>query len=52
MEIDGSCSQSVVLNKWLQHLKEKKWVKSTTLESYTQDKNMTQGEFEVALEIE
>lgn len=52
VEIDGTCSQSVVLNKWLQDLKTKKWVKSATLESYLQDKNMKQGEFEVALVLE
>jgi hypothetical protein len=52
VEIDGSCSQSVVLNKWLQELKMKKWVRSATLESYLQDKNMKQGEFKIALLLE
>lgn len=52
VEIDGSCSQSVVLNKWLQELKTKKWVRSATLESYLQDKNMKQGEFKIALILE
>jgi Tfp pilus assembly protein PilN len=51
VEIDGSCSQSVVLNKWLQKLKTDQWVKNATLESYLQDKTMTQGEFEVFLEL-
>jgi Tfp pilus assembly protein PilN len=52
IEIDGSCSQSVVLNSWLLHLKTKKWVRSATLESYIQDKTMTQGQFKVAFELE
>jgi Tfp pilus assembly protein PilN len=52
VEIDGSCSQSVVLNKWLQNLKMKKWVRNATLESYIQDKTMTQGQFEIAFELE
>lgn len=52
VEIDGSCTQSVVLNEWLKQLKEKKWVKGATLESYVQDKTMKQGEFEIALELE
>jgi Tfp pilus assembly protein PilN len=52
IEIDGSCSQSVVLNTWLQSLKTKKWIKSAILQSYVQDKNMKQGEFEIALVLE
>jgi hypothetical protein len=52
IEIAGSCSQSIVLNKWLQEIKTKSWVKSATLESYQQEKNMKQGEFKVALIIE
>lgn len=52
VEISGSCSQSIVLNKWLQDIKTKSWVKSATLESYLQDKNMKQGEFKVALILE
>lgn len=52
IKINGSCSQSIVLNKWLQELKAKKWLRSATLESYQQDKNMKQGEFEIALELE
>lgn len=52
VEVEGSCSQSVVLNRWLQQLKAKKWVKSAALESYVQDKNMTQGQFEVLFELE
>lgn len=52
VEIAGSCSQSIVLNKWLQEIKTKSWVKSATLESYQQDKNMKQGEFKVALILE
>lgn len=51
IKINGSCSQSIVLNKWLQELKAKKWLRSATLESYQQDKNMKQGEFEIALEL-
>ncbi|MEO5644584.1 MAG: hypothetical protein ABIQ40_08595 [Bacteroidia bacterium] len=52
VEMEGSCAQSVVLNTWLQGLKKKKWVRSAILENYTQDKNMQQGEFRVALELE
>jgi hypothetical protein len=52
IEISGSCPQSVVLNKWLQELKTKSWVKNAILESYLQDKNMKQGEFEIILELE
>ncbi|MDQ3109904.1 MAG: hypothetical protein M3R17_08410 [Bacteroidota bacterium] len=52
VEINGSCAKSVVLNSWLQGLKEKKWVRSAVLETYIQDKNMQQGEFQVALELE
>ncbi len=52
VEIAGSCSQSIVLNKWLQEIKTKSWVKSATLESYQQDKNMQQGVFKVALILE
>jgi Tfp pilus assembly protein PilN len=52
IEINGSCSQSVVLNTWLQSLKTKKWIKSAVLQSYVQEKNMKQGEFEIALTLE
>jgi hypothetical protein len=51
VEIDGTCSQSIVLNKWLHDLEEKKWIKGATLESYLQDKTMKQGEFEIALDL-
>jgi hypothetical protein len=52
IEIKGSCPQSVVLNKWLQGLKTKSWVKNVLLESYLQGKNMQQGEFAIVLELE
>lgn len=52
IEIRGSCPQSIVLNQWLQELRSKAWVKNTTLESYLQDKNMKQGEFKIAVDLE
>ncbi len=50
--IAGSCSESVVLNRWLRGLNETKWIKSAALLSYVQDKTMPQGEFEVLLALE
>lgn len=52
IEISGSCPQSLVLNTWLQELKTKPWVKAAVLKSYLQDKNMKQGEFEIAVDLE
>lgn len=52
IDIGGSCSESVVLNSWLQQLKQQSWVKAATLQSYVQDKSMTQGVFQIQLEIE
>jgi len=52
IEIEGSCTQSVVLNSWLENLKEAKWVKSARIESYVQDKAMSSGVFSIALETE
>ena len=51
IEIDGSCSKSVVLNSWMQKLKTKPWVKNIFLESYSQDKTMKDGEFAVSVEL-
>ena len=52
IEVGGSCSQSVVLNNWLQQLQQQSWVKAATLQSYVQDKSMAQGVFQIQLEIE
>lgn len=52
LAISGSCSQSIVLNRWLQLIKEKSWVRSAALLSYVQDRSMAQGVFEIELEIE
>lgn len=52
LAISGSCSQSVVLNRWLQLIKGKTWIRSAALLSYVQDRSMPQGVFEIELEIE
>lgn len=52
IEIAGRCSQTVVLNQWIQEMKNKNWIRSANLKSYVQDKSMLQGAFELKLETE
>jgi Tfp pilus assembly protein PilN len=51
IEIAGNCSESIVLNKWIDQLKKETWIKELTVDSYTQDKSTDRGEFKIELSI-
>ena len=48
----GTCSESIILNSWMQALKKETWIKNATLEKYIQDKTMSRGEFHILLNLE
>lgn len=51
LEIAGSCDESIVLNSWLQALKNEKWIGSATIRSFEQDRAESKGEFILDLQL-
>lgn len=48
----GTCSESIILNSWIQELKKEKWIKKAELEKYIRDKAMPRGEFHILLSLQ
>lgn len=51
LEIAGNCTQSIVLNQWLQLLKKKNWIQRAVIESFEQSHTDARGAFTLELEL-
>jgi Tfp pilus assembly protein PilN len=51
LQIAGTCTESVILNRWLQSLNEEAWVSHASILSYVQDKSRQKADFVLDLQL-